>query len=40
MDVVESIRVFRRKDGEYVALVEDDLAAKNIMYRWRPTARK
>jgi len=40
MDVVESIRVFRRKDGEYVALVEEDLAAKNIMYRWRPTARK
>jgi hypothetical protein len=36
MDVVECIRAFRRPDGEYIVLEEDDYAAKNLMYRWNP----
>lgn len=36
MDMVECIRAFKRADGEYVVIIEEDYAAKNIVYRWRP----
>ncbi len=35
MDMVESLRAFRRTYGEYVVIIEEDHAAKNLMYRWR-----
>jgi hypothetical protein len=36
MDMVECIRAFKRPNGEYIVIVEDDYAAKNIVYRWKP----
>ena len=36
MDMVECLRAFRRADGEYVVMLEDDLKAKNLVYRWMP----
>lgn len=35
MDMVESLRAFQRADGEYVVIIEEDHAAKNLLYRWR-----
>ncbi len=34
MDVVQCIDVFKRSNGEYVIVQEDDGRNKNIMYRW------
>ena len=31
-----AIRAFRRKNGEYLVLAEEDLDAKLILYRWTP----
>lgn len=37
MDVVQCLDVFKRSNGEYVMVQEDDGRNKNIMYRWCPT---
>jgi hypothetical protein len=29
----------KRKDGEYLVLVEADWRGKNLLYRWRPPQR-
>ncbi|MGC8668719.1 MAG: hypothetical protein ACP5VE_11450 [Chthonomonadales bacterium] len=35
VDIPYGISAFRRSDGEYIILVEEDARAKNILYRWR-----
>ncbi|HEX8911061.1 MAG TPA: hypothetical protein VF796_01795 [Humisphaera sp.] len=35
-DMVHSLNVYRRGDGEYLIFIEDDGYTKNVMYRWRP----
>lgn len=35
-DIVHSINVYQRSDGEYLILIEDDGYTKNILYRWHP----
>ncbi|WCJ57848.1 hypothetical protein NXS98_08885 [Fontisphaera persica] len=35
-DMVHSLNVFRRANGEYLVFLEDDGYTKNVMYRWRP----
>lgn len=35
-DMVHSLNVFRRANGEYVVFIEDDGYTKNLIYRWRP----
>ena len=31
--------VMRRKDGEYLLLVEENWRGKNLLYRWTPGTR-
>jgi hypothetical protein len=38
MDAVECLSVFRRKNGEYLIIQEDDGRSKNLLYRWNPAA--
>ena len=38
MDVVQCIDVYKRNNGEYIIIQEDDGRNKNIMYRWCPNA--
>jgi hypothetical protein len=35
-DMPYAIQATKRKDGEYLILVEEDWRGKNILYRWRP----
>lgn len=35
-DMPYSIQAFRRKNGEYLILAEEDFRGKNLLYRWRP----
>lgn len=35
-DMVHSINVHRRADGEYLIFIEDDGYTKNLMHRWKP----
>jgi hypothetical protein len=35
-DVPYAIRAFRRANGEYLVLLEENRNAKNILFRWRP----
>jgi hypothetical protein len=35
-DMAGSVQAMRRANGEYLILVEDDLRAKNLLFRWRP----
>ena len=37
MDACECLSVYRRKNGEYVIIEEDDGRSKNLLYRWNPT---
>ena len=37
-DMPYSVQATKRKNGEYLILVEEDARAKNILYRWRPAA--
>ncbi|HMO26466.1 MAG TPA: hypothetical protein PKB10_09360, partial [Tepidisphaeraceae bacterium] len=37
IDTVTGMRAFRRKNGEYLVLIEEGWRAKNILYRWTPT---
>lgn len=36
-DMVQPFDVFKRQNGEYLIILEDDGRLKNIMYRWCPT---
>ena len=36
VDMVDAIFAQRRKNGEYLVFVEEDLRAKIVMYRWNP----
>lgn len=38
MDAVECLSVFRRKNGEYLIIQEEDGRGKNLLYRWNPGA--
>jgi hypothetical protein len=31
-----AVQALKRKDGEYLVLVEEDFRGKNLLYRWRP----
>jgi len=35
-DIRECVRAHRRANGEYIVMIEDDMKAKIVMYRWRP----
>jgi hypothetical protein len=35
-DMPFAIQALRRKNGEYLVLVEEDWRGKNLLYRWRP----
>ncbi|MDX1953318.1 MAG: hypothetical protein SFY81_14150 [Verrucomicrobiota bacterium] len=35
-DMPYAVQAMRRKDGEYLILVEEDWRGKNLLYRWRP----
>jgi hypothetical protein len=35
-DMVGSIKATKRKNGEYLVLVEDDAHARNLLFRWTP----
>lgn len=37
VDMASGIHAFKRADGEYQILVEDDFHAKNVFYHWCPT---
>jgi hypothetical protein len=36
VDISHALGAVRRKDGEYLILVEEDFRGKSILYRWRP----
>lgn len=36
VDMVQAISAFKRSNGEYVILVEEDYRGKNVLYRWTP----
>ncbi len=36
VDITHAIGAFKRSDGEYLILVEEDFRGKCILYRWRP----
>ena len=40
VDQSHGLRAIKRKNGEYLVLVEEDWRGKNILYRWTPEARK
>ncbi len=35
-DMPYAIQALKRRNGEYLVLVEEDFRAKNLLYRWRP----
>jgi hypothetical protein len=37
-DMPYSVQALKRKNGEYLVLVEEDWRGKNLLYRWRPEA--
>jgi hypothetical protein len=39
LDMPYSIQAMRRKNGEYLILVEEDFRGKNLLYRWRPGSK-
>jgi hypothetical protein len=36
LDLEDSLRVQRLRDGSYVLFLEDDYKAKSVMMRWKP----
>ncbi len=38
-DMPYSLQALKRKNGEYLILVEEDWRGKNLLYRWRPEGR-
>jgi hypothetical protein len=39
LDMPYSTQAFRRKNGEYLVLAEEDWRGKNLLYRWTPVAK-
>ena len=39
LDMPYAMDATRRKDGEYLLLVEEDWRGKNLLYRWKPEGR-
>lgn len=37
-DMPYSLQAFKRKNGEYLVLVEEDWRGKNLLYRWTPAS--
>lgn len=37
VDMPYGLRAYKRSNGEYIVLVEEDARAKNLMYRWCPS---
>ena len=37
IDIPHAVQAFKKSNGQYVILVEDNLAGKNIIYQWCPT---
>jgi hypothetical protein len=35
-DMPYAVQAFKRKNGEYLVLVEEDWRGKNLLYRWKP----
>lgn len=40
LDMPYAIQGLKRRDGEYLLLVEEDFRGKNLLYRWRPDVHK
>ncbi len=40
IDVSHGVSAMKRKNGEYLVLVEEDWYARQMLYRWSPDARK
>ncbi len=40
LDIPRAVRPFRRANGEWLILVEDDLSMRVLVYRWRPAGVK
>ena len=36
LDMPYALQALKRRDGEYLVLVEEDFRGKNLLYRWRP----
>ena len=36
LDMPYAVAAMKRKNGEYLVLVEEDWRGKNLLYRWRP----
>lgn len=36
IDIYFGIQAFKRKNGEYMLIAEEDARAKNIIYHWHP----
>ncbi len=36
LDMPYALQAIKRRNGEYLILVEEDFRAKNLLYRWRP----
>jgi hypothetical protein len=36
LDMPYAVQAFKRQNGEYLILVEEDWRGKNLLYRWRP----
>ena len=36
VDIYWGLQAFKRSDGEYILIAEEDLRAKFLLYRWRP----
>lgn len=39
LDISDSIRAFKRSNGEYLVFAEENLYGKQIMYRWTPPSQ-
>ncbi|CCW36716.1 hypothetical protein CTKA_01156 [Chthonomonas calidirosea] len=39
-DMPYAVQAYRRKNGEYLVLVEEDWRGKNLLYRWWPNGRQ
>ena len=39
VDMTHGLRAFRRTDGSYVVVVEEDARAKNLVYGWTPSRK-
>jgi hypothetical protein len=40
LDMPYAVQALKRKNGEYLVLVEEDHRGKNLLYRWKPPVAK